>query len=51
MEFFGLLITMVPLVLLAFIFNWVHTLKINSYRQIQQNEEIISLLKELCKKE
>lgn len=27
MEFFGLLLTMVPLVLLAFIFNWVHTLK------------------------
>jgi cytochrome c oxidase assembly factor CtaG len=47
---FPLFLFLLPFALLAFIFYWVHILKVNSDKKIEQNEQIIKLLKEICKK-
>jgi hypothetical protein len=38
---------LIPIVLVALVIRWIRLIKLNSEEQIQQNREIISLLKEI----
>ena len=40
-----------PIFIVAIAFRWVRMIRVNSEKQIQQNEEIISLLKESRERE
>jgi hypothetical protein len=44
---FPLLFSLVPLIIFIIILVWINTIKVNSDRQIQQNELIIGLLREM----
>lgn len=46
----GALSTIIPILLVALLLIWVRIIRVNSEIQIQQNKEMISLLKELSKK-
>jgi preprotein translocase subunit YajC len=43
----GILSSLLPLVLAIIVMRWVFILKRNSIEQVKQNEEMISLLKEI----
>lgn len=45
MEYIGVLFTLLPVIVVAFIIRWVRLIKVNSDIQIEQNKEIIALLK------
>jgi ribosomal protein L30/L7E len=47
---FGFLFSLLPLLILAFVLRWIRLLKINSERQVEQNEEIIGLLRNINQK-
>jgi hypothetical protein len=38
------LVTLLPLLILAFVLRWVRQIKINSDIQVEQNKQIISIL-------
>jgi len=44
------MITILPLIVLAFVFRWVRQIKINSDFQVEQNNKIITLLENSNKK-
>ncbi|HWL23776.1 MAG TPA: hypothetical protein VNR38_08505 [Ureibacillus sp.] len=44
------LLTLIPLLLIVFVIRWIRIIRLNSEIQIQQNKEIISLLKEIAEK-
>ncbi len=46
----GLLFPLIPILLAALLLRWVRIIRINSEIQIEQNKEIISLLKDLAEK-
>lgn len=39
------ILTLLPLVILAFVFRWIRQIKDNSELQVEQNKQIIALLK------
>ncbi|MFY3791931.1 hypothetical protein ACOQFO_09595 [Ureibacillus sp. MALMAid1270] len=43
----GSLFTIIPILLVALLIRWVRIIRVNSEIQIEQNKEIIALLKEL----
>lgn len=43
------LFTLLPILLVALLLRWVRIIRVNSEIQIEQNKEMISLLKELLK--
>ena len=43
----GSLFTIIPILLVALLLRWVRIIRVNSEIQIEQNKEIIALLKEL----
>ena len=43
----GPLIAFIPILLVALVLRWVRIIRINSEVQIEQNKEIISILKEI----
>ncbi|CAM5222874.1 YvrJ-like protein OS=Ureibacillus acetophenoni OX=614649 GN=SAMN05877842_12134 PE=4 SV=1 [Ureibacillus acetophenoni] len=43
----GSLFTIIPILLVALIIRWVRIIRVNSEIQIEQNKEIIALLKEI----
>ncbi|WP_298831338.1 hypothetical protein [uncultured Planococcus sp.] len=45
-DFIGAIFILIPIFIAAIALRWVRILRLNSEKQIQQNEEIISLLKE-----
>lgn len=45
-----ILFTLIPLLLFAFLLRWIRILRVNSEIQIKQNEEMISLLKQIAEK-
>ncbi|MFJ3386114.1 MULTISPECIES: hypothetical protein [unclassified Lysinibacillus] len=46
----GALFALIPILLVALVLRWVRIIRVNSEIQIEQNKEIISLLKEMTKK-
>lgn len=42
-----LLYSLIPLVIIIILLIWVHEIKINSGRQVEQNEQIIRLLHDI----
>ena len=46
----GPLFTLIPILLVALVLRWVRIIRINSEIQIEQNKEIISVLKEIADK-
>lgn len=44
------LFTLIPILFIALLLIWVRIIRVNSKIQIEQNKEIISLLKEIAKK-
>lgn len=46
----GPLFGLIPILLVALILRWVRIIRINSEIQIEQNKEIISVLKEIADK-
>lgn len=49
-DIIGLLFALLPVLLVALVLRWIRIIRINSDLQIEQNKEIISLLKEIIKK-
>lgn len=47
----GALFTLIPILLVALLLRWVRIIRVNSEVQIEQNKEMISLLKELSKRD
>ncbi|WP_431026706.1 hypothetical protein [Lysinibacillus sp. LZ02] len=45
------LFVLIPIILAAFVLRWIRIMKLNSETQIEQNKEIIRLLKELTEKQ
>ena len=45
-DFIATIFILIPIFIAAIALRWVRILRLNSEKQIQQNEEIISLLKE-----
>ncbi|HDX9589600.1 TPA: hypothetical protein ROX98_002605 [Bacillus pseudomycoides] len=45
----GFLFTLLPVLMLAFVFRWIRLMYINSEEQLKQNEQIISLLSDIKK--
>ena len=45
-DFIAAFFILIPIFIAAIALRWVRILRLNSEKQIQQNEEIISLLKE-----
>ncbi|MDD1503910.1 hypothetical protein PVA17_14275 [Lysinibacillus sp. CNPSo 3705] len=45
----GALFALIPILLVALVLRWVRIIRVNSEIQIEQNKEIISLLKEMTK--
>ncbi|HDX9577787.1 hypothetical protein M3215_09620 [Bacillus cytotoxicus] len=45
----GFLVTIIPILMLCFVFRWIRFIYINSEEQIKQNEQIISLLSDIKK--
>ncbi|MGE6313139.1 MULTISPECIES: hypothetical protein [Bacillus cereus group] len=43
----GFLISLVPLFLIIFVFRWIRFIYQNSEKQVEQNEKIIELLREI----
>lgn len=39
------ILTLLPLLILAFVFRWIRQIKDNSELQVEQNKQIIALLK------
>ncbi|MGV3463915.1 MAG: hypothetical protein ACO1OT_01300 [Heyndrickxia sp.] len=48
--FLPLLISVVPLVIFIIFLVWIHEIKMNSGRQVEQNEQIIRLLHDINNK-
>ncbi len=46
----GALFALIPILLVALVLRWVRIIRMNSEIQTEQNKEIISLLKEINKK-
>ncbi|MBA2176120.1 hypothetical protein H0266_14580 [Halobacillus locisalis] len=44
--FIPTLFTFIPVILVAFLIRWIRLIKVNSDIQVEQNKEIIALLKE-----
>ncbi|MFY3792327.1 hypothetical protein ACOQFO_11695 [Ureibacillus sp. MALMAid1270] len=44
------LFTLIPILIVALLLRWVRIIRVNSEIQIEQNKEIISLLKEIKEK-
>ncbi|WP_169834558.1 hypothetical protein [Paenisporosarcina indica] len=47
MDFFPVLLSLLPLLILALVFRWVRQIKKNSETQVEQNKQIISLLQQM----
>jgi ribosomal protein L30/L7E len=47
---FGFLFSLLPLLILAFVLRWIRLVKINSEKQVEQNKEIIGLLRDINQK-
>ncbi|ENQ3080247.1 hypothetical protein ACEOWG_003532 [Bacillus cereus] len=45
----GFLFTLLPVLMLAFVFRWIRLMYINSEEQLKQNKQIISLLSDIKK--
>ncbi|WP_020062335.1 hypothetical protein [Bacillus sp. 123MFChir2] len=45
----GFLFSILPILILCFVFRWIRFIYINSEEQIKQNEKIISLLSDIKK--
>lgn len=43
----GILINLIVVLVIALVIRWIRIIKINSEEQIQQNKELITLLKEI----
>lgn len=48
-DFIAAIFVLIPIFIAAFALRWVRIMRLNSEKQIQQNEEIIGLLKESVK--
>lgn len=48
-DFIAAVITVLPIIIIAFLFRWVRIIKINSEIQVEQNKQIISLLEQMNK--
>lgn len=46
-DFIPAILTLLPLLILAFVFRWVRQIKDNSELQVEQNKQIISLLERI----
>ena len=46
----GTLFVFIPIVLVALLLRWIRIIRLNNEIQIEQNKEIISLLKEIAEK-
>lgn len=46
----GPLIVFIPILMVAFVLRWVSFIQINSEVQIEQNKEMISILREITEK-
>ncbi len=49
-DILGILLTVITILIVALLIRWVRIIRVNSEIQIEQNKEIVSLLKELSKK-
>ncbi|WP_204249431.1 hypothetical protein [Planococcus versutus] len=45
-DIIGTLFILIPIFIMAFAFRWIRQIRLNSEKQIEQNNEIIALLKE-----
>ncbi|SOC44562.1 hypothetical protein [Ureibacillus acetophenoni] len=45
----GALFTLIPILLVTLLIRWVRIIRVNSEIQVEQNKEIITLLKELSR--
>ncbi|MBC6974075.1 hypothetical protein H9I32_17395 [Bacillus sp. Xin] len=43
----GTFLTLIPILLIVFVFRWIRLMYINSEEQLKQNEKIIRLLEEI----
>ncbi|PKR84269.1 hypothetical protein [Heyndrickxia camelliae] len=48
--FLPLLLSVVPLVICILLLVWIHDIKMNSVRQVEQNKQIIQLLHDMNNK-
>ncbi len=45
-DIIGTFFMLIPIFIVAFAFRWIRQIRLNSEKQIEQNNEIIALLKE-----
>ncbi|MGB6409531.1 MAG: hypothetical protein WBF39_18810 [Planococcus donghaensis] len=45
-DIIGTFFILIPIFIVAFAFKWIRQIRLNSEKQIEQNNEIIALLKE-----
>lgn len=45
--FIGIFVSLLPLIILAFVLRWIRIIKINSEIQVEQNKEMINLLHQI----
>jgi len=50
MPLFIMLFSLVPLIMYIFLLIWIHSIKTNTERQVEQNEQIIRLLNDMNNK-
>lgn len=48
-DFIAAIITILPIIIVAFLIRWVRIIKVNSDIQVEQNKQIISLLEQMNK--
>ncbi|PFO84070.1 hypothetical protein [Bacillus cereus] len=46
----GVVFTLIPILLIVFVFRWIRLMYLNSEEQLKQNEKIIRLLEEIKEK-
>lgn len=46
----GAVFTLIPILLIVFVFRWIRLMYLNSEEQLKQNEKIIRLLEEIKEK-
>ncbi|MEK9197254.1 hypothetical protein ACH0B5_05295 [Ureibacillus sp. 179-F W5.1 NHS] len=50
-EFIAAVITVLPIIIVAFLIRWIRIIKVNSDIQVEQNKQIISLLERMINNE
>ena len=46
----GMFLSLIPVLLIVFVFRWIRLMYLNSEEQLKQNEKIIRLLEEIKEK-